>query len=739
MSHTGSNTGSRSGNRLDKHVGKIRNKLTLERFLAALGYSIALFFVVVLIHTLVDRFFWVSLPKAMVWFWSAATAAVLGALVFAMLRRPSVHSVAVFIDGKLGLNEKFSTAMFARQQAAAEGRSLDPFMAAALLDAERTADNVSLHRRFPIQYPKSGFITLGMALLVLLVSWLLPRIDLFDRHKKAEALAHKPLSEREEAQRNAEHVMAMVSSQSAGIKDMPKVELAQKDELSKLLSDPKADAKSISQTAQKLQEEADAAAKQEELKKNQAYAESQAQNAVFSSLNPSADDKGPVATASRDIANDNFADAMKAIQSLPTQFNALNPQEQQKQIEDMKKVAAQLANLANDKSAMNNIEKQLKQQGINPDQVQKAIETARAAAQGDPEAAKKLQQMQKDLTQQMNNGQGPTPQQQQAIAQAIQKMQSVANTQAKAQQMTAGAQGMVQGMQQAQSARQGGTQAGQQQANARMGNAQAAGSKPGGQQASGKQGAGQQAAGGQQAGQQPGGQQAGGQQAGGQQAGAQQAGGAQASGQQQGSQPAGQQSGSQQANGAQPGGNQSGGNQPGGKQGGGQGSGQQQMKQASDQMAQALGQMDAVQKDAEEVAAMQRAAGQPDDGGGNNPGDGKGGNGKGGGGQAPGKLGKVGNEKGNGMGGPGIGAGGQGEKEVAEFTVKQEIDPSQNINGGKVLAKTFVKAPQLKGNATVELSPDARASAVKNGTDDVSEASIPKDAQKVVKDYFDGN
>jgi hypothetical protein len=73
---------------------------------------------------------------------------------------------------------------------------------------------------------------------------------------------------------------------------------------------------------------------------------------------------------------------------------------------------------------------------------------------------------------------------------------------------------------------------------------------------------------------------------------------------------------------------------------------------------------------------------------------------------------------------------------VAQYSVKQVLDPSQTIANGKVLAKTFVKADQVVGQATIELSPAGKA-AVKEATDDVSEESVPKDAQKAVKDYFD--
>jgi hypothetical protein len=147
-------------------------------------------------------------------------------------------------------------------------------------------------------------------------------------------------------------------------------------------------------------------------------------------------------------------------------------------------------------------------------------------------------------------------------------------------------------------------------------------------------------------------------------------------------------------------------------------------------MAQALGEMDAVKKDAEQMAAAQNsgdgAGGGEKDDGGPKPGPG---------GQGPGAFGPN-QGKGNGMGGPGIGAGGVGQEQVAAYTVKQEMDPSQNIAGGKVLAKTFVKADQLIGKSTIELSPAEKA-AVKESTDDVSEETVPKDAQKAVKDYFD--
>ena len=667
-------------NRLDRHVGSVQRRLMLDRFFDALAYALAAFFAAVLLSVLIDRFLWVDLPRGFVWLCVGAATAVVASIFFAVTHRPSSHEAATLIDQKLELNEKFSTALYARAQST--GR--DAFATAAVQDAERTAENVSLYRQFPLVFPNSAYIALIALAVMLLTAYFLPRFDLFDRAEKL-ALAKQKLAETQAQHQAAEKVLAAVSSLPTAIQGKQNVELAKQD-LKRVLDQQSPDPTVVKLTAQKAKEEAEIA-KQEEIKKNQSFAQALTDKAVFNSLNPSPDEHGPVADASKDIANGDFAKAVEALQKLPQQFNEMTPEQQKKATEQMQNIAQQLQKIAQDPAAMQHLQQQLQQQGATPQQMQQMAKAVQQAAQGNPQAQQQLQQMQKQLTQQMNGGKGPTQQQAAQIQKTMQQMQQVANSQMKAQQMTQGAQQMAMGMKMSQTGRptmgQQGTRASLNQAGSQQNsNSQNASQKPG------QQGTAQQAAG-----QQPGGQQQGGQQPGSQQAG----------------------------------GKQAGGQQPGGQQ-----DGQQQMQQAGQQMAQAAGEMDAVQKDAEQVAAAQN-------GGGDQPGDGSGpgeGQKPGGGGQAPGKNGKPAGGKGNGMGGPGIGNGGVGEKQLAQYTVKQEIDPSQNIANGKVLAKTYVKADQLIGKSTIELSPAAKA-AVKESTDDVSEETVPKDAQKVVKDYFD--
>src|SRR5439155_1976357 len=92
----------------------------------------------------IDRVFRVRPPHVGWLLWGGVGAAALAALVYAIVRRPTRHDAAVAIDQKLSLKEKFSTALYARPLG-------DEFAQAAVRDAERTADNVSLHKRFPLE------------------------------------------------------------------------------------------------------------------------------------------------------------------------------------------------------------------------------------------------------------------------------------------------------------------------------------------------------------------------------------------------------------------------------------------------------------------------------------------------------------------------------------------------------------------------------------------------------------
>src|SRR5687768_6920023 len=170
--------------RLDRHVAMVQNKLALGRFVQALAWATLAFLAVLWVGIIVERVFHVRPPRVMIWIWSGLGAAVLAAIVYALVKRPTRHDAAVAIDEKLALKEKFSTALFARQLN-------DPFADAAVKDAERTADNVSLHKRFPLEFPIQSLGTMGIGILVVLTLAFLPRMDLFGKEEKRNLVAQE--------------------------------------------------------------------------------------------------------------------------------------------------------------------------------------------------------------------------------------------------------------------------------------------------------------------------------------------------------------------------------------------------------------------------------------------------------------------------------------------------------------------------------------------------------------------
>src|SRR3954447_20063924 len=165
--------------RLDRHVNTVRNKLALGTFLSSVGWALLAFAVVVWVNILVDRFLAWRLPRWGIWFFAGLGISVAAAIAYTIWRRPSRQQAAIAIDERLGLKEKFSTALYGRPMN-------DPFAAATVRDAERTADNVSLHKRFPVEFPRVMTGTFAMMIVAALTGWLLGPHPLFANDAAAE-------------------------------------------------------------------------------------------------------------------------------------------------------------------------------------------------------------------------------------------------------------------------------------------------------------------------------------------------------------------------------------------------------------------------------------------------------------------------------------------------------------------------------------------------------------------------
>src|SRR5690606_26812159 len=112
----------------------------------------------------------------------------IGSIAWAIVKRPSAHEAAVAIDLELGLQEKFATALYVRHNP-------DPFAQAAVRDAERAADGISLQRRFPLLFPRPIIGTAMLALIAFALTFATP-MDLFGR----QAAAQQRIAEAQQAQ-----------------------------------------------------------------------------------------------------------------------------------------------------------------------------------------------------------------------------------------------------------------------------------------------------------------------------------------------------------------------------------------------------------------------------------------------------------------------------------------------------------------------------------------------------------
>lgn len=158
------------------------------------------------------------------------------------------------------------------------------------------------------------------------------------------------------------------------------------------------------------------------------------------------------------------------------------------------------------------------------------------------------------------------------------------------------------------------------------------------------------------------------------------------------------------------------------------------MAAAQQAMQDQLEQMQAAQQDAQQVAAAQQAADDAANGaqqGMNGEQGNQGQDGQGHGQQAGQQGGPPG---GKGGGGQGRGAGDRGIAE-SPFTVKQEVSKSKDIEKGRIIAATLVKADAVKGESKAEVREVAKA-AMQESTDDIESERVGRQAQKVVRDYF---
>lgn len=460
--------------RLDQHVAVVRNRLAFEQFVRSLATASFVFAVVCLVGIVLDRALSLGIPQLKYWFLGGLAVTIITAIGFAIARRPNHHAAAVAIDQKLGLKEKFSTALHLRT-----GESgTDPFALATVLDAERTAQDVILnyYRHFPMRFPRAAYGAIAVGLLAVAAFTFMKPMDLFGQQAVAIE-RQKQEAATKEAENRVKQALANIEAVPRASADLEAVKQAKVD-LQNLLKQPIKDPGSANRSAMKaLQDVRDAIKQQIENQSKFAAAATDAK--LLKDMAPDPQDKGPIADAQRAMSSGDFAKAAEQMKKAVEQFEKMDPEQQKKAAEQMQKMAQQMQQLAKDPQKLQQqMQQQLQQMGMNQQQAQQLAQQMQQAAQGNQQAQQQLQQMAQQAMQGMN------PQQQQAVQQAMQEMQQQAQQNNAQQNMAQAMQQMAQAMQQAQQQQQGNQQQqqGQQANQQQQGQQQQGGQQPAGQQ-----------------------------------------------------------------------------------------------------------------------------------------------------------------------------------------------------------------------------------------------------------------
>ena len=468
--------------RLDSQIATVRTKLALDLFFAAWARALLIAAAAATAYVLVRTFTPWRLPREAVFGYGVLGVTIVWGIVVALRRRPDALTAATAIDDRLGLAEKFSTALHARGQT-------DDFSRAAVMDAERAAATSDVRGHFKLHWPKPVMPALLLAAIAAGVVFFIEPRNLFASSTKPRAGVLVAQADREKAKVEIQKAIARIDQLPKAVADPNAVKLA-KAELQDLLKkpdlDPEAGKRKALSALQELQKVAEQATKTQE------FADAKNAEKMLSKIAPPEGEQGAVADAAKEMSKGDFDAAIAKLQNAVEKFDQLDDKQKEAAARQMQQMANQLQQMANDPQQQKKTQQQMQQMGMNQQQQQQAQQLMQQAAQGNQQAAQQLQQMAQQAMKQMNNGQGPTQQQMQQAQQQLQQMQAQANGQQQAQQMSQAAVQMAQAMrqaagqnpQQANGAKQGQSNQGQQA----QGNQQAnAAGQPGQQQGNGSQ------------------------------------------------------------------------------------------------------------------------------------------------------------------------------------------------------------------------------------------------------------
>jgi hypothetical protein len=316
------------------------------------------------------------------WQWGfigAGVFAVVGAVLWAVIRRRRALKVAVELDERAGLREALSTALCL-------DKDQDPWARAMVETAEAKAKGVNVSRAIPFQAPPLWPVPVATALATLLVWLFLPNFDLLGDTAKKVALEKKQqevVQVKTEMESREKILKEMLNKTSVGFVE-DKTDLMgneQKPELNDPEAIKRAAVKKLTDLTNKLEME----------KSGEKAAQADAIKEALKQLKQPG--PGPLDEFSKALARGDFNKAKEQLAELSKQMadGSMSPDKAEltkKQLEDL---AKQMEKLAKEQQQL---EKKLEQQGLDK---KSAAEMAKAAATS-PEAMQKALEQQKNLT-----------------------------------------------------------------------------------------------------------------------------------------------------------------------------------------------------------------------------------------------------------------------------------------------------------------------------------------------------
>ncbi|UCE46242.1 MAG: hypothetical protein JSW47_11525 [Phycisphaerales bacterium] len=350
---------------LDKRIRNVRLRCSINLLLRNIGRILIAAGIVAVLIVLTERLFALTVitPGTFWGFWAVALVLV---LAIWLLKQPSRMQASLLLDERLKLHERFSTTL-------ALADMQDPFADAARKEAYERAGHADIRGHFPIRPSKCWIYAVSTWLTVMVLALFMPQKDLLGFLRKQEQEQEKT-RQLEQAKVDIKEAANPVKST---VERLGEPELA--DALSKLGQAP-GDAEPQQIKRHAISQLGDLSDKIQKMQDSTQLESVKMLQNMFKKLRGSAD---PFSQQLRlALAKGNFARASNLLNQLQKDLaqGKLTPEQQKALSEQLQKLAKRLAELAKNNDEL---EKELEKQGLdkklaklNMEQLRKALQKA---------------------------------------------------------------------------------------------------------------------------------------------------------------------------------------------------------------------------------------------------------------------------------------------------------------------------------------------------------------------------